>query len=269
MAIQTETGRGTSRKRKAKEDVLKAPAPRIQSLGRGFSVLFLIAKSENGLMAAEIIKQTKLNRQTIYHILQSLSAVGVIVKNHSSQRYVLGLKVAGLIEAFKRHLAPPERLAPLVREIANRTGETAYAVGWAEGEIVVISAMRGSATVTAIDVPPGYFGNAHARASGKLLLALSSPDTRKAYFETRKLKPLTPRTITDLAVLEKHFAQIRKQGYALEKEEFVPGLSCIAVPVGDADSGFAIALSAPSHRVEEKLKLYLQTMREVAVRSEE
>ncbi|MGY3078152.1 IclR family acetate operon transcriptional repressor [Bradyrhizobium sp. LM6.10] len=267
MAIQTEPGPGT-RKRKAKQDVAKVPAPRIQSLGRGFSVLFLIAKSENGLTASDIIKETKLNRQTVYHILQSLSALGVVVKNHNSQRYLLGLKVAGLIEAFKRHLAPPERLAPLVREIANRTGETAYAVGWTEGEIVVISAMRGSATVTAIDVPPGYFGNAHARASGKLLLALSSPETRKAYFETRKLQALTPRTITDIAALEKHFAQIRKQGYSLEKEEFVPGLSCIAVPIGDTDTGFAVAVSAPSHRVEDKLTLYLKVMREVAMRSD-
>ncbi|UPJ26389.1 IclR family transcriptional regulator [Bradyrhizobium sp. CW1] len=269
MAIQIETGRAPATKRKAKQDLVKAPLPRIQSLGRGFSVLFLIAKSENGLMASDIIKETKLNRQTAYHILQSLSVLGVIVKNHNSQRYVLGLKVAGLIEAFKRHLAPPERLAPLVREIANRTGETAYAVGWAEGEIVVISAMRGRATVTAIDVPPGYFGNAHARASGKLLLALSSPDVRKAYFETRKLEALTPRTITNLVALEKHFAQIRKQGYALEKEEFVPGLSCIAVPIGDTETGFAIAVSAPSHRVEENLTLYLQVMCEVAMRSGE
>lgn len=241
----------------------RSSLPRVQSIGRGFTVLFAIAKSETGLRAKEIIELTGLNRQTAYHIIHSLNAVGVITKNRES-KYVLGLKVAGLVDGFKRHLAPPELLAPLIREVAQRTGETAYAVGWSEGEIIAIATARGSAAVSATEVPHGYYGNAHARASGKLLLALASPLDRENYFRVHKLDALTPQTICDRSRLEDEFKRIRRDGFAVDKEEFVAGLCCMAVPVGGANSGFAIAISAPVDRFNSTRKSHLRIMREVA-----
>ena len=58
-------------------------SPRIQSIGRGFAVLFAIAHSDSGLHTKDIIEELGLDRQTVYHILQSLSAIGVITKTGS------------------------------------------------------------------------------------------------------------------------------------------------------------------------------------------
>src|ERR1700756_2255642 len=104
---------------------LRVAKPRIQSIGRGFSVLFAIARSDRGLKARE-------------------------------NSYVLGLKVAELLEGFPRHLAPPERLAPLARALVKAIGETSYVVGWVNDEIVVLATARGTKPVSAIDVPQGY-----------------------------------------------------------------------------------------------------------------
>ena len=160
----------------------RAAKPRIQSIGRGFSVLFAIARSDRGLKARDIAAQLHLDRQTTYHILQSLEAIGVVTKSRENS-YVLGLRVAELLEGFPRHLAPPERLAPLARALVKEIGETSYVVGWVNDEIVVLATARGTKPVSAIDVPQGYTSNVHARASGKLLLALAEPARRSSYLD--------------------------------------------------------------------------------------
>jgi DNA-binding IclR family transcriptional regulator len=120
----------------------KQHQPRIQSIGRGFAVLFAIARSERGLQAKHIVKELGLDRQIVYHILQSLSTIGVVTKT-ANNHYVLGLKVADLIEGFPRHLAPSERLAPLVRALSQEAGETSYAVGLLHGGAAAKSAPAG------------------------------------------------------------------------------------------------------------------------------
>jgi IclR family acetate operon transcriptional repressor len=241
----------------------KQHQPRIQSIGRGFAVLFAIARSERGLQAKHIVKELGLDRQIVYHILQSLSTIGVVTKT-ANNHYVLGLKVADLIEGFPRHLAPSERLAPLVRALSQETGETSYAVGWLHGEIIAVTAVRGNKPVSAAEVPQGYASYAHARASGKLLLALAEHAQVAAYLARHKLKRLTPNTITNRAALEREFEAIRRTRISIEREEFALGLCCIAVPIGEFGSSYVLAMSVPAERFETQLDRYSVAMRRIA-----
>lgn len=241
----------------------KENRPRIQSIGRGFDVLFVIARSHEGLHAKEVVRESGIDRQTVYHILQSLTAVGVVTKTAAS-RYVLGLKIADLVECFPRHLAPAERLGPLVRKLSQETGETAYAVGWVSGEIVALSTARGTKPVSAGEIPQGYASHAHARASGKLLLALAEPWLSAAYLGSHELSRLTANTITNRTRLQKEFDRIRAERVSIEREEFALGLCCIAVPVGEHGSSYALAISVPAERFEPNLDRYLDVVRRVA-----
>jgi len=242
---------------------LRAAKPRIQSIGRGFSVLFAIARSDRGLKARDIAAQLHLDRQTTYHILQSLEAMGVVTKSRENS-YVLGLRVAELLEGFPRHLAPPERLAPLVRALVKEIGESSYVVGWVNDEIVVLATARGTKPVSAIDVPQGYTSNVHARASGKLLLALTDPARRSSYLDKRGLKKLTPKTITKRSVLEKVLAQIRASRLSIEREEFTAGLCCMAVPIADTGDTYVLGISVPLEGFDMNVESYKLAMHRVA-----
>jgi IclR family pca regulon transcriptional regulator len=50
----------------------------------------------------------------------------------------------------------------------------------------------------------------------------------------RELEAMTPYTITDPARLAEELAKIREQGWALDDQESVLGLGCMAVPIRDA-----------------------------------
>lgn len=232
------------------------PRPRVQSAARAVNVLLEVARSEKGLTAKEISERLEIGRQATYHILHTLVETGTLTRAEG-HRYVLGLQVGILAEGFGRQLAPAEHLAPIVREVARQTGETSYATGWWSNDITVLAVARGSSPVSASEVSQGHVGEAHARASGKLLLAHASPSVRQQYLETHELTALTEKTKTDVASLEEDFAQIRAQGFSEDLEEFAVGLCCLAVPITKADSPFALSISAPRERYLEQRDRYL------------
>lgn len=240
-----------------------AQRPRVQSAARTVGILLAVAQSDTGLSTKEISERVGIGRQATYHLLHTLVQTGMLTRDDRN-RYLLGLRAGTLAEAFTRQLAPAEHLAPLVREVAQETGETAYASGWWSGEIMTLSSAKGTLPVRAGDVPQGYAGNAHARASGKLLLAFASLAMRDAYLSTHKLERLTPNTITRRAALEQAFASIRDEGYAVDDEEFATGLCCMAVPLDSGYSPFVLAISAPRERYLEEEERYLETLRRIA-----
>ena len=145
-----------------------------------------------------------LSRQVTYHLIHTMHGTGIIRKNDRN-RYVLGLAAVSIAEGFSRQLAPPEHLARRVRAIVAATGETAYAGGWVDGEIVALATARGESPVGAAQVPQGYSGHAHARAAGKLLLAMVEPAVREAYLAKHSLEARTSKTITDREELLREF----------------------------------------------------------------
>lgn len=233
--------------------------PRIQSAVRTISILLAIADSANGLRAKEIMERVGLSRQVTYHLIHTMHGTGIIRKNESN-RYVLGLAAVSLAEGFSRQLAPPEHLACRVRSVVATTGETAHAGGWIDGEIVALATARGDAPIGAAQVPHGYSGHAHARAAGKLLLALAAPAVREAYLANHPLEPKTSRTITDREALMKEFEQIRARGYAIDHEEFYEGLQCLAVPVEGSGGRFVLGISALKERFEKNFDKYLAAL---------
>jgi IclR family acetate operon transcriptional repressor len=240
-----------------------ADRPRVQSAARAVGILIAIAQSDNGLTTKEISERVEIGRQATYHLLHTLVASGMVTRDQGN-RYLLGLRVGTLAEGFARQLAPSEHLAPIVRALAQATGETAYASGWWSGEIMTLSVARGTNPVQAAAVSQGQTANAHARASGKLLLALAAEPTRESYLDTHKLAKLTPETITVRRAFDKELDEIRARGYAIDDGEFAPGLYCLAVPFDEGYSPFALAISGPRDRMVENEADYLDSLRALA-----
>lgn len=179
---------------------------------------------------------------TAYHLLNTLTAEGLLTKL-KDRRYRLGPKIGLLAEAFAAQMAAPERLLQCVRALAERTGETAYLSDWRDGEVMVLSFVEGRRAVRVSGVHIGSGGQAHARASGKAMLAALPPAELDEYLGGRRLHACTDRTITSKQVLRDELERIRLQGHAIDDEEFVEGVGCVGAPV--ADGRIALAVSAP------------------------
>ncbi|MCM0018695.1 MAG: IclR family transcriptional regulator [Tagaea sp.] len=241
------------------EFTLKPRKPRVQSVARAVDILTAVARSAGGLRAPEIVAATGLPKQATQHLVHTLVTMGMLTKNERDA-YVLGLRNGIFAEAFRRHLGPPEYLSPLIRRIASETGETAYASGWFDEEIVMMSAARGGNAVQAQEVLHGTYGDAHARASGKVLLAFADEPRRSEYLSAHPLSARTLHTIVQLPKLYAELELVRAQGYARDLEEFSLGLSCVAVPIDGGAAPYALTVSAPSDRFRERWTQYLAIM---------
>jgi DNA-binding IclR family transcriptional regulator len=225
--------------------------------------LLQIAGSENGLTTREISERLGIGRQATYHLLHTLVGAGMLTRA-DGRRYLLGLRVGALAEGFRRQLSPNDHLAPIVRELAQRTGETSYATGWWSNEITTLAVAQGTNPVRAAEIPQGNMGNAHARASGKLLLAYAEPTVREQYFSSHPRSALTVHTKVELSDLEADFEQIRARGYSEDREEFALGLCCLSVPLDRLYTSIALSISVPRDRFEERHDEYLSALLQAA-----
>lgn len=237
--------------------------PRIQSVARAVRVLEAIAKSTDGLTAVEIAAELTLNRATVYHLVHTLGSVGYVVQG-PERRFRLAVGLGRLIEGFERQVTSTDFL-PLVRELSDKTGETAYVAARQGTRLVLLCSVPGHHPVGVATSDIGPIEAGHARASGKLLLALAPQDVRDAYLAAHPLTRVTDATITQDAALLAEFATITEAGYATDKGEYSTGVSCLAVPL--ADGPYALALSAPHERFQTNFTEYLVTALALAARA--
>ena len=109
----------------------------------------------------------------------------------------------------------------------------------------------------AAEIPQGTTGDAHARASGKLLLSHAAPSVLDDYLAKNPLSPRTPQTITNREALVTALDRIRDENVSYDREEYSPGLSCMAIPLGSRRMvRFALGISAPTERFNANVETY-------------
>jgi DNA-binding IclR family transcriptional regulator len=91
-----------------------------------------------------------------------------------------------------------------------------------------VSARAGSSGVMAPRVGAGIA--AYCTGVGKVLLAWQSPEQIEEYLLNETLIPITHNTITDPDLFRKELAQIREQGFALDRGEALVETGCVAAP---------------------------------------
>jgi DNA-binding IclR family transcriptional regulator len=95
----------------------------------------------------------------------------------------------------------------------------------------------------------------HCTASGKLFLAHLQADARDTLLAELPTPKMTSNTLVSARALRAELTQIAERGYAIDREEFIPGLIALAVPVRETAGAAAgpvraaIAVHAPSARL--------------------
>ena len=102
-----------------------------------------------------------------------------------------------------------------------------------------------------IQLPIGSRVPFHCTASGKTFLASLPMAKLKNFLATLHLQAMTKNTHVSTATLLVEISQVRKNGYALDQEEFMDDMVAIAVPVTDSKNRYiaALAFHGPTQRV--------------------
>jgi IclR family acetate operon transcriptional repressor len=238
---------------------------RLQAVSRAMHAVETVAAGgPGGSTSQEVAAELGVPVPTAYHLLNTLSDEHMLQKDED-RHYRLGPLVGVLAEGFRSELLPTAELSERLRGLAGSSGETAYLSGWRYGEIVVLDCAEGSRAVRVADLRPGYKDFAHARASGRLMLALAPGSVREEYLSRHLLDRVNEKTIVSRPELDRDLASIRRRGHATEEGEFREGVACVAAPVVRGEEArLAFALSVPIARFEADRELYVTAVTEAA-----
>ncbi len=219
----------------------------INSVDHAFRLIAHLAGSELPQGVSDLARALDLPRPTIYRLLATLIEHQVVVRD--DKNYRLGLR---LLELGGRALSAASLQAtslPFLQELVELTGETAH-FGVLDGDQAGYVAKVESGHAIRMSSHVGWRGPLHATGIGKALLAASGPDLLARIAATPLLR-YTDRTIVEAATLKADILKARKRGYAVDNEELIDGLVCVAAPVraGGRLVG-AISVSGPKLRIK-------------------
>ena len=227
----------------------KSAKTTLQTVERALAILEYVASEPRGLSVKEIAQALHLNISICYHLTNTLIAQNYLIKG-DDRRLSMGPKIAALYQAFRRNANPGRDFLPILQGLMHETRETAYLAAWDHGEVVLQALVEGRETLRVAGLHVGLRGPAHARASGKVVLAYLPEDELDAFLRRHPLTAVTGNTITDPAQLRRALADIAKAGYALDNQEFAEGVCCLAVPYFGPEGAVegAVTVSAPVTR---------------------
>lgn len=217
---------------------------------RLFALLEVIAAKDQHFTLQHLVQETGLPKPTLHRMLQLLEDVGVVQRQGDGRHYNTGARLRQLAEKVLLnstfHAARHRVLSELVAEV----GESCNITAFSGSDVVYLDRVETAAPLR-FYLHPGSRVPAHCSSSGKLFLAQMSPAQRKRLLGHVPLTSYTDHTKTDLAQLMIEFEQIGQLGYAIDDEEYLAGLLCIAVLVPSAagNSSLAVAIQAPITRL--------------------
>ncbi len=219
------------------------------ALDKAVAVLEIVTRNRTPIGLPELTASTGLPRQTVHRLLTQLTANGLIARTQDKDRYAVGPRLSQLaIEALvsaNTQLPVRSILQALVEDI-NETCN----IGILDGLDFIYLERIESDWPLRVHLQAGSRVPAYCTSGGKALLAHLPSRTRRHLLETRPLAKHTPTTVTSPELLNRQFAACRKLGFALNNEEYTPGIVGLAVPVHGAGAQpvAALACHAPSAR---------------------
>ena len=222
---------------------VRAAAGGVQSLGRAFDVLELMAAADGEIALSRLAEESGLPGPTIHRIVRTLVDRGYVLQM-PSRRYLLGPRLIGLGSGARA--AVEAWASPPLHALAEETGETANLAMLDLDRVAYVAQVPSTRHTVRMFTEVGRRVYAHCTGVGKALLAeLPDADVRRL-LDAAGMPATTPHTITDVDRMLEELAAIRERGYAVDDGEQELGVRCVAVAVTRTT---AVSVSGPASRV--------------------
>ncbi|UWG95849.1 IclR family transcriptional regulator [Dehalobacter sp. DCM] len=205
----------------------------VNSIEKAFILLDCFLNNNEPLSLKELTERTGWPKSTIHSLLSAMRRQEIIVQN-ADGKYAMGIHVFQLGSAMVRALDIVKIAKPLMKEVADSVNRSVHLTTLRANHAVIIARVEPVnnrlKTIVAVGSSMPLYCNAH----GKVYLSCMLDNAVKEYVRTTELIPYTSKTIIDYDALFEEITAIRKQGYALERDERHMGMFGVAAPIFDA-----------------------------------
>jgi IclR family transcriptional regulator, acetate operon repressor len=224
---------------------------KLGATARSFAILSHVASAHGPVDVLDIIGSLKLPKATAYRLVDWFIGHGYLAREPGRKRLVVGPRLTNLafevLSASMRNDAPHLVLQRLVRAL----NETCNIGTLLNGEVIYLDRVEAEHWPLRLHYKSGSRVPLHCSAIGKLFLALAPGPRRQRLLQSLELRRYTDGTIIDKTKLEAELRQIRKEQVSFDREEYLIGVVCMAVPVLGKNGEIlsALAIQAPEARM--------------------
>ncbi|HVH82948.1 MAG TPA: IclR family transcriptional regulator [Steroidobacteraceae bacterium] len=210
---------------------------------KAFGVLEVLVRAGRAVTLSELMQATDLPKPTLHRTLALFEEAGFLAREPGGRAYIIGERLSRFALDVLRSDGAAAQRRTILRRVVSEITETCNLAVLKKAALVYLDRVEAPWPLR-LYLPEGGGLPPHCCASGKLLLAHLPAAERQGLLELLPLERFTERTITDRAVLDSELDRIVSVGYAVDNEEYVLGVACVAVPVrnrhGDVVASLAV-----------------------------
>jgi IclR family KDG regulon transcriptional repressor len=211
---------------------------RVPAIDKCFSILELLAQTKEPMGISGISGKLELNKSTVFNIAHTLMDLDVL-EHQPDGKFALGTRFYILGNMAGKRSELLQVAHPYLERINEKTKLSAFLGLRSDRQSILIDKVD-SANGIKLSSEIGMQMPVLAGAGIKAMLAQLSDDEIDEILHRSELKSYTPNSITDRAEYKKEILEVRKQGIAYDREEYIEGMVAFAIPVKVRDLQAAI-----------------------------
>ena len=215
------------------------------------ALFILEALSKNGGYTGinEICEMTGMSQSSVHRIINEMTQIGYVEKNERYRKYRVGIRASVLASHFMQSSSLVNYAREEMQRLNQLTGETIHLMTISGGVVIYLNKINTVHTIGLMS----YIGKTnpiHCTSGGKCMMAFMDQKIIDEYLEQSLRERYTPQTLVSKEELLNEFEAIRRQGYALDRNEHHANITCIAGPIFDRTSkpAASISVAAPLYR---------------------
>jgi DNA-binding IclR family transcriptional regulator len=221
------------------------------------------AASPTPTTLAELSRRIGMPKSSAHALVRTLDDEGYLERG--SGGYVVGQRLLRLLGTVPDQL---QRARPIMQSLVDDVGETAILGVRRNFNIVYVEEVEAPQFIRYV-APLGETRPLHCTSIGKIYLAAMPVDAASELLQRSQRRSFTVYTRTETEAIMAEMDAIRTQGFALNREESMPGVIGLGVPVreaGDSDGRLiaGLAIAGPAERLRAVLETAPQRLKEAA-----
>jgi len=215
---------------------------RVPAIDKCFAILDLLAGCREPMGISQISQALDLNKSTVFHILHTLMDLNVL-EGRPDGKFIFGTRFYVLGNTAGRRSALIQNARPFLQAINEKTNLSAFLGVRSDLHAILIDKVDSSdgikvSSEIGMRMPP------LAGAGIKAMLCQLSDGEIDEILSRADLKRYTPYSVTDKSAYRRELLEVRTQGIAYDREEYIEGMVAFAIPVRTSGRNLQVAIWA-------------------------
>ena len=197
---------------------------------KAFRILSAVADKTHGMRISEIARELDISKSTVHGIMSALEGQGALIKDPGTKRFSIGYALIELGKKAYSRINFKEIARPFIEQLMITCQESVF-LGIKDRNNVIILDVVESSKAYKISSPVGTIIPLLAGAVGKVFMSELNEKEINDFINTDGLTKFTEKTIVDREKYIEELQSVKERGYAIDDEEYLPGVRAVAAPV--------------------------------------